>query len=85
MTTLLLYSIVSTAYEGVGGPGRIRTCNPRIRSPIFYPVELRDRLYFCFIYQLSRMFNHKIYWIRLVSNKEEGFNRTIRKGLARIF
>jgi len=31
------------------------------------------------------MFNHKIYWIRLVPNKEEGFNRTIRKGLVRIF
>ena len=25
------------------------------------------------------------YWIRLVPNKEEGFNRTIRKGLVRIF
>ena len=24
-------------------PGRIRTCNPRFRRPIFYPVELRVR------------------------------------------
>lgn len=24
-----------------GAPGRIRTCNPRIRNPMLYPVELR--------------------------------------------
>jgi hypothetical protein len=26
-----------------GAPGRTRTCNPRVRSPILYPVELRMR------------------------------------------
>src|SRR3954470_4579414 len=27
-----------------GDPGRTRTCNPRSRNPLLYPVELRDRL-----------------------------------------
>ena len=27
---------------GCGDPGRTRTCNLRIRSPLLYPVELRD-------------------------------------------
>ena len=31
------------------------------------------------------MFNHKIYWVRLVPNKGKGFTPTIRKGLVRIF
>jgi hypothetical protein len=26
-----------------GGPSRIRTCNPRSRNPLLYPVELWDR------------------------------------------
>ncbi len=26
-----------------GDPGRIRTCDLRIRSPLLYPAELRDR------------------------------------------
>ena len=26
-----------------GAPGRIRTCDPRIRSPTLYPAELRAR------------------------------------------
>jgi hypothetical protein len=24
-----------------GAPGRIRTCDPRIRNPVLYPTELR--------------------------------------------
>jgi hypothetical protein len=27
----------------VGAPGRIRTCDPRIRNPVLYPSELRGR------------------------------------------
>ncbi len=27
----------------IGAPGRTRTCNRRIRSPVLYPVELRAR------------------------------------------
>ena len=27
-----------------GDPSRIRTCNPRSRNPLLYPVELWDRL-----------------------------------------
>ena len=26
-----------------GDPSRIRTCNPRSRNPLLYPVELWDR------------------------------------------
>lgn len=29
--------------EKTGDPDRIRTCNPRSRNPLLYPVELRDR------------------------------------------
>ena len=29
--------------ESIGDPGRARTCNPRSRNPLLYPVELRDR------------------------------------------
>ena len=29
--------------EGVGAPGRRRTCDLRIRSPALYPTELRAR------------------------------------------
>ena len=28
---------------GVGAPGRIRTCDRRIRSPLLYPAELQGR------------------------------------------
>jgi hypothetical protein len=35
---LLGFSIVS-----LGDPSRIRTCNPRSRNPLLYPVELWDR------------------------------------------
>ena len=28
---------------GFGAPGRTRTCNPRLRRPMLYPVELRAR------------------------------------------
>ncbi len=27
----------------IGAPGRTRTCNPRLRRPMLYPVELRAR------------------------------------------
>ena len=30
--------------KGGGDPSRIRTCNPRSRNPLLYPVELWDRL-----------------------------------------
>jgi hypothetical protein len=33
-----------TAWESlllVGAPGRTRTCDPRLRRPMFYPTELR--------------------------------------------
>src|SRR3954463_4801027 len=29
--------------EVIGDPSRIRTCNPRSRNPLLYPVELWDR------------------------------------------
>src|SRR5436190_12094632 len=29
--------------EFIGDPSRIRTCNPRSRNPLLYPVELWDR------------------------------------------
>src|SRR5471030_726223 len=29
--------------ERAGDPSRIRTCNPRSRNPLLYPVELWDR------------------------------------------
>src|ERR1700688_1646607 len=29
--------------KDVGDPSRIRTCNPRSRNPLLYPVELWDR------------------------------------------
>jgi hypothetical protein len=32
-------------FHGLGGrPGRNRTCNPRIRNPMLYPLELRAQL-----------------------------------------
>jgi hypothetical protein len=29
--------------KGNGAPGRTRTCNPQVRSLVFYPVELQVR------------------------------------------
>lgn len=29
---------------GLGTPYRTRTCDPRIRNPLFYPTELRERV-----------------------------------------
>jgi hypothetical protein len=29
--------------NAAGGPGRARTCNPRNRNPILYPIEPRVR------------------------------------------
>src|SRR5882757_3206071 len=34
----------SAAAVSSGDPSRIRTCNPRCRNPLLYPVELWDRL-----------------------------------------
>ncbi len=28
-----------------GAPGKIRTCDPRIRNPLFYPTELRVHVF----------------------------------------
>ncbi len=32
---------VGSQCQGAGAPGRTRTCNPRLRRPVLYPVELR--------------------------------------------
>jgi hypothetical protein len=35
-------AIIQTSPLGkTGAPGRTRTCNPRLRRPMLYPVELR--------------------------------------------
>jgi hypothetical protein len=36
-----------TQAKARGGPSRIRTCNPRSRNPLLYPVELWDRWRLC--------------------------------------
>jgi len=36
---------VSEVLVVVGAPGRSRTCDPRIRSPMLYPTELQARAY----------------------------------------
>lgn len=35
--------MTSKPFLNSGTPGRIRTCDPRIRSPILYPAELLVR------------------------------------------
>src|SRR4030088_3213281 len=37
-----------------GDPSRIRTCNPRSRNPLLYPVELWDR---CRLHSIASMKN----------------------------
>src|SRR5258708_9507447 len=37
-----------------GDPSRIRTCNPRSRNPLLYPVELWDR---CRLHSIANMKN----------------------------
>ena len=37
---LLFYNNINSSY---GARGRTRTCNPRLRRPELYPVELRAR------------------------------------------
>ena len=44
----------SKARPVVGDPSRIRTCNPRSRNPLLYPVELWDR---CRRYSIANMKN----------------------------
>ena len=34
-------SVMGSSLEGAGTPGKIRTCDPLIRSQILYPAELR--------------------------------------------
>src|SRR5712675_3225311 len=34
---------IAETFDFVGDPSRIRTCNPRSRNPLLYPVELWDR------------------------------------------
>jgi hypothetical protein len=43
--TKMLKAFVYWAFLGerIGDPSRIRTCNPRSRNPLLYPVELWDR------------------------------------------
>jgi hypothetical protein len=36
--------VSGTDPDFIGDPSRIRTCNPRSRNPLLYPVELWDRL-----------------------------------------
>ena len=37
-----------TELEKIGDPGRTRTCNPRLRRPVLYPVELRSlSIFYC--------------------------------------
>ena len=38
---LLIFIDIKSRY---GAPGRNRTCNPRLRRPVLYPVELRARM-----------------------------------------
>ena len=33
--------ILTALFWLIGAPGRIRTCDPRIRNPVLYPTELR--------------------------------------------
>ena len=35
--------VTGLEYVWIGAPSRIRTCNPRSRNPLLYPVELWDR------------------------------------------
>jgi hypothetical protein len=35
--------VAARPLNGSGDPSRIRTCNPRSRNPLLYPVELWDR------------------------------------------
>src|ERR1700733_12407401 len=35
--------LLREASDFTGDPSRIRTCNPRSRNPLLYPVELWDR------------------------------------------
>ena len=38
-----MLKIAARLLKGSGDPSRIRTCNPRSRNPLLYPVELWDR------------------------------------------
>jgi hypothetical protein len=41
--TMEMFKIAARPLNGSGDPSRIRTCNPRSRNPLLYPVELWDR------------------------------------------
>src|SRR6202051_3087879 len=59
----------------IGDPSRIRTCNPRSRNPLLYPVELWDR---CGIYIPANMKNPLPRQAR-----SEPFSATLRHSLSR--
>ena len=35
-----LILVINNLHNVYGAPGRIRTCDPRLRRPMFYPTEL---------------------------------------------
>ena len=37
------YPCLRVGHDFAGDPGRIRTCDHRLRRPVLYPAELRDR------------------------------------------
>src|SRR5438477_4495779 len=41
LETLPIVHFLSTKDRKHGAPGRIRTCDPRLRRPVLYPTELR--------------------------------------------
>ena len=53
-----IFEIAAGANSGrqneAGDPSRIRTCNPRSRNPLLYPVELWDR---CRLHSIANMKN----------------------------
>src|SRR6185369_15953493 len=58
---------------GSGDPSRTRTCNPRSRNPLLYPVELWDRLEAGLGYRLP-VFYHARY---KKSSTPPSLNRTV--------
>ena len=60
----------------IGDPSRIRTCNPRSRNPLLYPVELWDRYW---PYIIANMKNPHFRQAR-----SEPFSLSRRQSLARL-
>ena len=40
-----IYPAVAATGKSGGAPGRTRTCNPRLRRPMLYPVELQAQIH----------------------------------------